>query len=245
MHSRATVATALEMSLSGATSVAIGSALNVPPRTIRDWIRGIVPHCADTSRCHRCLGQHDFDALPSEYVYLLGLYLGDGCLSQHARDVYKLRITLDAAYPEIVRSARDAAQIVAGKAGTYLRSDHCVEVFSYWRQWGCHFPQHGPGLKHERPIVLAVWQQRLIERWPEDLIRGLIHSDGCRFQNTGRSGWSQPRYSFTNHSADIHTIFRAACERLGVRWTQAKPHTTYVSRGADVARLDQFIGPKR
>jgi hypothetical protein len=94
MHSRATVAAALEMSRSGASSVAIGSALNLPPRTIRDWIRGIVPHCAD--------------ALPPEYVYLLGLYLGDGCLSHHARDVYKLRIILDAAYPEIVRSARDA-----------------------------------------------------------------------------------------------------------------------------------------
>jgi hypothetical protein len=52
-------------------------------------------------------------------------------------------------------------------------------------------------------------------------------------------------YSFSNHSADIHAIFRAACDRLEVRWTDAKPHTTYVSRKADVARLDDFVGPKR
>ncbi len=213
--------------------------------TVRDWIRGIVPHCADAGSCDRCLGHHDLDALPSEYVYLLGLYLGDGAFHTHPRDVYKLRIILDASYPEIVASAREAAQIVAGKAGAYLRSDHCVEVFSYWRQWVCHFPQHGPGLKHERPIVLAAWQQALIERCPEDLTRGLIQSDGCRFQNIGRRDWSQPRYSFTNHSADIRAIFRATCERLGVRWTEAKPYTTDVSRAADVARLDQFIGPKR
>jgi len=29
-----------------------------------------------------------------------------------------------------------------------------------------------------------------------------------------------------------------------VRWTEAKPYTTYVSRKADVARLDTFIGAK-
>jgi hypothetical protein len=245
MHSRATVTAALEMSRSGASSVEIGAALGLPSRTVRDWLRGSLPHAADPTVCDRCLGQHDFDALPAEYVYLLGLYLGDGCLSHHAREVYKLRIILDARYPEIVTSARDAAHLVAGKAAAYVRTDHCVEVFSYWRQWICHLPQHGQGLKHERPIFLATWQQRLVERWPEQLLRGLIQSDGCRFTNTGRGGWSQPRYAFSNHSADIHTIFRAACERLELCWTAAKPYTTYVSRGADVARLDQFIGPKR
>ncbi|HEX3978421.1 MAG TPA: hypothetical protein VHW96_19270 [Solirubrobacteraceae bacterium] len=117
-------------------------------------------------------------------------------------------------------------------------------MYSFWRHWPCLFPQHGPGRKHERPIVLAAWQEMLVERWPEHLIRGLIHSDGCRFQNTGRGGWSQPRYSFSNHSADIHAIFRAACDRLTLRWTEARPYTTYVSRKTDVHRLDQFIGPK-
>lgn len=244
MHSRATVAAALEMWRSGATSVAIASALGLPARTVQDWVRGGVPRSADAGLCGRCLGRHDFDALPSDYVYLLGLYLGDGCLSQHPRDVYKLRIILDAAYPGIVASALNAARAVAGKSSTYQRSDHCVEVFSYWRQWVCHFPQHGPGLKHERPIILANWQQALARRWPQELLRGLIHSDGCRFISTGRGGWSAPRYSFKNRSADIHAIFRAACDDLGIRHTAAGADTTYVSRKTDVARLDAFIGPK-
>jgi hypothetical protein len=243
MHSRATVAAALELSRSGATPAAIGSELGVPPRTIRDWLRGVLPHSADPSVCGRCSAKHDLEALPCEYVYVLGLYLGDGCLARHARDVYKLRIILDAAYPGIVANALDATQAVAGKAGTYFRSDNCVEVFSYWRQWVCHFPQHGPGAKHQRAIVLAGWQEKLVERWPEHLIRGLIHSDGCRSLNTGRGGWVHPRYSFTNSSTDIHEIFRGACDLLGVHWTTA-PRVTYVSRKADVARLDEFIGPK-
>jgi hypothetical protein len=93
--------------------------------------------------------------------------------------------------------------------------------------------------------VLVDWQQELVDRSPEPLLRGLIHSDGCRAVNTGRGGWSHPRYSFSNRSADIHAIFRGACERLGVRYTVAHPYTTYVSRKADVATLDGFIGPKR
>jgi hypothetical protein len=37
-----------------------------------------------------------------ETVHLLGLYLGDGCISAHARRVYRLRLFFDARYPEIL-----------------------------------------------------------------------------------------------------------------------------------------------
>jgi hypothetical protein len=74
-------------------------------------------------------------------------------------------------------------------------------------------------------------------------LRGLIHSDGCRFINTGSGGWRHPRYSFTNYSDDIRGIFTDACDLMGIRWTTA-PNVVYVSRKADVALLDTFIGPK-
>jgi hypothetical protein len=106
----------------------------------------------------------------------------------------------------------------------------------------CLFPQHGPGRKHERRIALAGWQRTLVAKHPEQLLRGLIHSDGCRFVNTGRK-WRHPRYSFSNRSEDILRIFRETCDLVGVRWTTA-PHTVYVSRVRDVALLDEFIGPK-
>jgi hypothetical protein len=107
------------------------------------------------------------------------------------------------------------------------------------------FPQHGPGKKHERPIVLTDWQQDAVARQPELLLRGLLQSDGCRFQNTGRCGWSNPRYSFTNVSEDIKRIFCSACELLRLHWTSSGEKTIYVSRKADVALLDLFVGPKR
>src|SRR5439155_23868193 len=86
------------------------------------------------------------------------------------------------------------------------------------------------------------WQVSLVTQHPDLLLRGLIHSDGCRFINTGRK-WRHPRYRFDNLSSDIRRIFCDACDLLGLRWTEA-PRTVYVSRMADVARMDEFIGPK-
>ena len=119
------------------------------------------------------------------------------------------------------------------------------ELYSYSKSWPCLFPQHGPGKKHERPIVLSPWQCVLVSQRPDLLLRGLLHSDGCRFQNSGRGGWSHPRYGFSNASRDIQAIFCAACELLGLRWTAAGERTIYVSRKDDVALLDLFVGPKR
>ncbi len=79
----------------------------------------------------------------------------------------------------------------------------------------------------------AHWQQALVDSAPEALLRGLIHSDGCRFQNTGR-GWSAPRYSFSTLSDDIKDIFCEACGQFGVHWTRAGRKTIYISRTADV-----------
>lgn len=50
---------------------------------------------------------------------------------------------------------------------------------------------------------------------------------------------------------DITSIFCSACDCLGLRWTASFPKkesaavSIYVSRKADVAKLDEFIGPKR
>jgi hypothetical protein len=76
---------------------------------------------------------------------------------------------------------------------------------------GAAFPQHGAGRKHERSIELAGWQEELTRACPQQLIRGLLQSDGCRcinrFQTTLPSGrvaqYAYPRYFFTNYSTDI------------------------------------------
>ncbi len=177
-------------------------------------------------------------------MYLLGLYLGDGYLAAHPRGVYKLRLTLDAAYPCIIFEAAAAMNHVLpmSKVNTRLRPSGDVEVYSYSKSWPCFFPQHGPGKKHLRGIALADWQEQLVQRAPHLLLRGLIHSDGCRFLNTGR-GWCHPRYSFSNRSSDIRRIFTDTCSLMDLHWTTSG-YTVYVSRKADVRTLDRLIGPK-
>ncbi len=85
--------------------------LGLPVGTVRDWHAGKLPRHSRGRRpgepvpppCPTCgQDEHQFADLPCAYVYLLGLYLGDGSISSHPRGVYKLRVFLDKKYPEIV-----------------------------------------------------------------------------------------------------------------------------------------------
>ncbi len=109
------------------------------------------------------------------------------------------------------------------------------------------------GRRHERPIVLRPWQRLLLDQAPDAVLRGLIHSDGCRTVNrlkttlpSGRvAEYACPRYFFTNHSADIRGIFCEYCEMLGIRWTQSNRRNISVAHRASVERLDALVGAKR
>ncbi|MGE5282824.1 MAG: hypothetical protein ACM3N0_10980 [Chloroflexota bacterium] len=94
-------------------------------------------------------------------MYLLGLYLGDGCISRAPRDVYKLRIALDRRYPQIIEECVAAMQAVVpwNRVRPQTTNKGYVEVHAYSKTWLCLFPQHGAGKKHERKIALADWQR--------------------------------------------------------------------------------------
>ncbi len=256
MHSQPTVAKVMALRQEGLGARRIAKLTDLPIATVRDWLAGRLPRHSrggldawiGAPTCEECgQGAHDFAALPPDYVYLLGLYLGDGSIATHARGVFRLRITLDTAYPGIIESAAAAIRQVNGGHVSAKQRTHqnCVDVSSYWKAWPCLLPQHGPGKKHDRVIRLEEWQRVLVERHPEQLLRGLIQSDGHRFINTGRNKWTCPRYGFDQVSDDIRAIFCDACDLLGLRWTRSGKRTIYISRKADVALLDEFIGPKR
>ena len=83
---------------------------------------------------------------------------------------------------------------------------------------------------------------------PELLLRGVIHSDGCRVINRvwgGGKRYAYPRYEFSNRSAEIRRIFCDYCDALGIAWRQMKPTDISVARREAVAKLDAFVGPKR
>jgi hypothetical protein len=188
---------------------------------------------------------HGFSGLPARpYSYLLGLYLGDGCVSRHPR-AWRLRVILDKKYPGIIDRCRMAIDSLfpGQQASVQQQPKGCVVVSHYSKHWPCLLPQHGPGKKHLRPIRLEPWQEMLVKEATEEFVRGLIDSDGCRVVANDR-GVRSVRYHFSNRSEDIRGLFCAALNELGIPWTQPRWFEVAIYRKAAVARLDEFVGPK-
>jgi hypothetical protein len=187
-------------------------------------------------------------APPEQYAYLLGQYLGDGCLSDNGRGVYRLRITACSQYPGIVSEIRAAmASVFPTNSVGAMEREGCKEIYIDSKHAICLFPQHGRGPKHTRDIQLALWQVRMVDAHPREFLRGLLHSDGCRSMNRVRvkGGYREyPRYFFSNRSGDILRIFTRVCDQLGVEWKQNYAWSISIARRDSVAFVDTFVGPK-
>jgi len=250
---------ALAQLRTGKSNAAVSRALGVPYGTVSSWkhkdrmVRGEVskPHRASCFRCD------DQPTDPKAYAYLLGLYLGDGHIVQAPQNrVPNLTIACDDAWPGLMDAAeRTIRHVLPGNSVCRVRSTGCHYVKVYSKHLPCLFPQHGPGKKHERLIALQPWQQRIVDEQPWELLRGLIHSDGCRITNWATRTVNgvvrrheYPRYFFTNTSADIVRIFTGTLDSVGVEWkvTQRSSGAVNVSvaRRASVALMDEHIGPK-
>ncbi|MFH8885010.1 helix-turn-helix domain-containing protein [Streptomyces californicus] len=247
---------ALALLRSGTTNRAVAEHLDVPRGIVGWWLhedrkqRGVTYE--QPTDCPVCTSR---EVDRAAYAYLLGLYLGDGHITSK-RKQHHLSIFCDASWPGVINEAEAAMGKVMPMPRTGRRQrSNCVEVKSYSKHWTCAFPQHGPGKKHERPIALEVWQQEIVDSHPWHLIRGLVHSDGCRNMNWTtkvvkgeRKRYEYPRYYFTNVSDDIRRIYTDTLDALGVAWTHCtragKPYNISVARRASVALMDAHVGPK-
>ena len=229
----------------GVATAEIARRTGIPRSTMRYWLGHGASYAERARRpCPPC--GHLEDVPPGPYAFLLGLYLGDGCLSDVGRRVYRLRITLDKKYPGIIDECREAVALVLPNKVGLIDRGGWVEVWSYSKHWVCMFPQHGPGPKHKRQIVLTDWQHEIaLVRYPYLLLRGLIQSDGWRGTNRIAGRYEYPRYLFSNRSPEIRELFRTACERMGIECRPNGQWQVAVSRRHDVARMDLIVGEKR
>jgi len=132
------------------------------------------------------------------------MYLGDGYLARVRRS-HALRIYLNRRQQDVVARVRQTIEIaLPGRRINEIqrRVSPVTEVTCYSRDWPLVFPQHGPGRKHTRRIVLAEWQRSIVEARPADFLRGCLESDGCRHRRIV-NGKDYPAYSFSNRSEDI------------------------------------------
>ncbi|MDG4796636.1 transcriptional regulator [Micromonospora sp. WMMD1082] len=222
--------------------------LSLPYTTVWHWCvdRPEATKSSSAARCFRCRPDQKNPADPAAYAYLLGLYLGDGHLVTTDR-VPVLRIYCTDTWPHLIDACDAAMRAVLANRVQRVQKQGCVAVQSTGRHWPCLIPQHGPGKKHERPIVLAGWQWEILTAHVGHFLRGLFHSDGCRVSNrvTVRTKtYVYPRYMFVNESADIMELCQWALDLLGIAWKMNRPNSLSVARREAVAALDRHVGPK-
>jgi hypothetical protein len=221
-------------------------------KAIRHWRNGRRRNPATARRVSHCPRCDGVELDGAAYAYLLGLYLGDGCIAKGRKGVYVLQVACCNDWPGLIDAARAAMSTVMPTSSVFrVPRQGCTSVNSCSKHWPCLFPQHGPGRKHERQIALETWQRSIVDAFPGQFARGLFHSDGYRGMNrirrelpSGDRWYAYPRYLFVNQSKDIRALCGEVLEALGVSWRYSKPNTISVARRDAVARLDEFVGPK-
>jgi hypothetical protein len=252
MRSAEEVRAVFRMADLGLSRSEIARRADLPRSTVRDWLDRGEDACLGRrfgTRAGQCECFELAAVNAQSYAYLLGQYLGDGCISK-IRKTYRLRLAWCDAYPQIKTECASAVTAVKGRGrvGAVQRVGN-TELWSYWMHWPCLLPHGEGGPKPQRRIELDGWQVRLaVEGYPGRLLGGLIHSDGWRGTNrvTGANGrlYEYTRYQFSNTSEDILSLFGRACQQLGVEARRMNRVTAAVSRREDVAVLDEHVGPK-
>ncbi|MFI6295149.1 helix-turn-helix domain-containing protein [Nonomuraea sp. NPDC050790] len=255
MYSPAVRARALLLLDQGLSLSEVSRRTGVNRSTLRTWRQDPDRTSPMTGVCARCVEPPRLPEPCDAYAYLLGLYLGDGCLSpvgDLAKGVWAMRIICADAWPGLMRECERALRAVRPTNRVRAsRRPGSHEISSYSKHWPHMFPQHGPGKKHHRAIMLQPWQEEVARMHPGPLVRGLMHSDGYRGLNRvrrelpgGVRWYEYPRYLFKNESADILRICGEALDRLGVAWRYSKRNEISVARREAVALLDCHVGPK-
>ena len=145
MRSQADKAAVRDLLARGYTDRSVADISGVPSNTVGRWRRSWPPIPIRWRPPHE-----------QSYAYLLGMYLGDGCLYA-GRGRGRLQISLDSSYPAVIDDCWSAMVLSMPdrRAGLVHRGGERVTILqSCSKLWLIAFPQHGPGRKHERAIVL-------------------------------------------------------------------------------------------
>jgi hypothetical protein len=106
----------------------------IPRSTVRTWLSEGLDQRLETrvdrpqtgEPCELCLYVRNLPEQP--YAYLLGLYLGDGCIASHARGVYRLRIIQDQKYVNLIQQCKLAMHTVISTRVGLVQRQGCKEI---------------------------------------------------------------------------------------------------------------------
>jgi Homeodomain-like domain len=250
VRSRAEVSFVLELVRAGWNDCEIARETGIPRRTILDWRSGRVPDL-DRVRtrpspyarsCNVCGG--DPLRLPQgAYTYLLGLYLGDGCISTHHRHVFRLRIVCANAYPGLIQRCESAmAEVLPDKVSrtpkigctesprTPSTGRACSRSMDPGASTsaGSSWP---PGSRSWSTSTHAPWSVAAPLRWVP----------GAELGERDAVPALPLQQRVGGHPGDLRAGLRPARDRVAPN----NPWSLSVARRGSVALLDEFVGPKR
>lgn len=192
---------------------------NIPRATIKYWLNHNILNSLKTKDIDKEIIDSIYEHISlnkKDYSFILGLYLGDGCITENGRNnsSYKLRIAQDKKYPKTISLIQNRLSSFFGKESKLVSGKGCYHITIYDKYLPIYFPQHGKGFKHDRKIRLNDFQLKNID--DVELLKGLWISDGS-FYIAKLSKYKYERYNFTNKSTDLIEIFSGLLDNLGVK----------------------------
>jgi hypothetical protein len=121
---------------------------------------------------------------------------------------YQLVVACDASHRAIIED-RWAAMMLTLLPRRVSCNPHrvhrCVRVVGSSPRWPEAFPQHGPGRKHDRKIELVPWQREIVDRHPQEFLRGLF----CEYCERLGIRWtrSNPRNISVSHRDSVALLY--------------------------------------
>jgi len=112
----------------------ISMSTGVSRATLHDWREHPEGSANPHATCPRCSARPTLPEPHADYAYLLGLYLGDGCISRGGardKDAWKLRIASADAWPGLIQECMRAMSTIRPGNKVSTRQDvGCVEALS-------------------------------------------------------------------------------------------------------------------
>ena len=177
-----------------------------------------------------------------DYSFILGLYLGDGCISPN-RTSYKLRITQDDKYPNLKNIINYRVNnFFTNKSFMQNRKKNCSDIGVNDKNLPLYFPQHGKGKKHDRKIELVDYQKDNLDY--KEFLRGLWVTDGSYYLAQKK----YECYNFTNKSTDIIALFEECLSQFNIGYrTRMKKNGVWlveITKKTEVLKMKDLVGIK-
>jgi len=119
-------------------------------------------------------------------VYIVGIALGDGNLSNPNGRAIRLRITCDIKYPFLIQKIKNSIQklLPENRVGI-VKKRNCIDISCYSKKWpGLLGWQPGAGSKFKQRVSIPEWIKEN-KKYAVNCLRGLLETDGSVYLDRG------------------------------------------------------------